>query len=290
MVVVINVMGFCQSLCWIMKALETLAQIVADATGTVFVAVFSYQGFACTARSNAFNLPQVGALMFGGNSYPMRGFVFAINTGQSCQDIFNLYPNTRGVSGTYFLRSGTVYCDMSLDSGVGGWTMVSMISSVGGDTTWAYASNLWTSTATTLTPSLTDITQNINMKSWAFNSLAFSQIRFVFGQPSSANPGYVATTSAANAAALFAGGTVTTSFARSLFSATVQLVAGTVAATATGSVHATNVDDAYFLVATKLQHKCNQPRHPRHLSSELPLRHWLQQCEGFIYSMCVLVN
>jgi len=193
----------------------------------------AYMGFACTARSNAFNLPQVGALNFGGNSYPMRGFVFAINTGQSCQDIFNLYPNTRGVSGTYSLPSGPVYCDMSLDSGIGGWTMVGMISSVSGDTTWAYASNLWTSTATTLTPSLTDITQNINMKSWAFNSLAFTQIRLVFGQPSSANPGYIVPTSAANAAALFAGAGVGTSFARSLFTATIQLVSGSAAATAT---------------------------------------------------------
>jgi hypothetical protein len=183
----------------------------------------------CTnAPFNVGTLPQSGGwYVNAANQYPLPGFIFvtsplpptpgsygltAASPGSSCLDIYNTNANTRTWSGTYFIvRSGNtipVYCDMLV--GGGGWTLVAMIASSSTDTTWSYDSVTWTS-ASTINPSVADIAQNVNMKNLAYSALAFTNVRLLLGQgPASNNAGFVITASAASAAALFSGGTIST--------------------------------------------------------------------------------
>lgn len=140
-----------------------------------------------------------------------------LNPGYSCWDIWTQNPSSRGVSGVYYIMTGPIYCEMTNLYGSPGWGLIALLSDNSIDTTWAYSSPLWTSSANVINPTLADPTQNINMKNEAFNSLPLTAIRFIFGQPSSSNTGFgvtlpSATTSAAN---LFSGGTISTSILRS---------------------------------------------------------------------------
>lgn len=153
---------------------------------------------------------------------------FPSSPGQSCLDIYYSNPNARGISGQYYLTGGTVvYCEMTMLYGSPGWTLVAMMSDVNAnDATWGYSSTLWTTTTTVINPNVTDITLNVNMKNGAFNTLPLTNIRFVYGLPSSSNTGFGVATTAANTATLFTGPTVTTSFTRPQFDAALQNVYG----------------------------------------------------------------
>lgn len=193
---------------------------------------------------NSGSTPQSGGYYFGTNLYPMPGFVFVAspaplstsnsyglvtgNPGQSCADIYSNNANTRMTSGTYYITRSSqtfpVYCDMLI--GGGGWTMVAMLASSTTDSTWGYDSAMWTNTAT-INPTVADITTAVNMKNLAFSSLPLSSIRFVFANgPATSNPGFVVAATGASASAVFAGGAVSTSFARSDFLSMVNAVYG----------------------------------------------------------------
>lgn len=173
-------------------------------------------GFGCTARST-YILPQSGALYIGSPPYPMRGAIFTYSAPASCLDLYTMYPSAR-TSGIYTVSSGPVYCDMSTNAVVPGWTLIAMTTDDPNDQTWGYTSNLWTSTATT-NPTTADITQNVNMKNQAFNTIPFAAIRFVFGTPSANNPGlvYYFQTPVSSALSIFSGGYVNTGFSRTQF-------------------------------------------------------------------------
>ena len=114
--------------------------------------------------------------------------------------------------------------------------MAMMSDTPGTDTTWGYSSTLWTSTSTVLNPHIANITLNFNMKNDAFNTMSVSQVRFVYGPPSSTNTGFAVAGSAANTATLMSGGTITTGFLRSQFDTALSNVYGSAAVTYMASV------------------------------------------------------
>jgi hypothetical protein len=185
------------------------------------------------------------------SQYPMQGYIFVasplpppassygtstLTPGLSCLDIYTTNANARQFSGTYYIvRSSTtipVYCDMLV--GGGGWTMVAVIASSSSDTTWTYDATTWTS-ATTINPTVTDISTTVNVKNLAFSTLAFTNVRFNFGNgPSTTSPGFVVPTTATSASALFGGGMLATSYTRADFVTLINAVYGPTAVTTFG--------------------------------------------------------
>ena len=67
--------------------------------------------------------------------------MFSTSPGKSCNDIYQINKATRGVSGLYWVETGSrtvqhVYCDMELECGghKGGWMRVAQLDTTNGDT------------------------------------------------------------------------------------------------------------------------------------------------------------
>ena len=195
---------------------------------TLFSRCDSYFCMGPDVRNGQFLFPQSGAsniLYSPVVYYPMRGFVFTYSQPFSCQDIYQMNPSSRGVSGPYTVASGQVYCDMSTDSDVPGWTLVMMLASSTSDSTFDYNSAYWTN-SDTLNPNVATISQNVNMKNSLFNTLPVTMMRFVIGDPSPVNPGFNIPIIASSAAAIFSGGFVGTGFSRSQFNSVITNLFG----------------------------------------------------------------
>jgi hypothetical protein len=108
--------------------------------------------------------------------------------------VYAIDPDGAGGGGAF-----DVYCDMTNDGG--GWTLVLMAASSPAGTL-GFDAAAWTDTST-LNPAVTDPTMNVNVKSNAFNTVAFRDVRLCL---SSITACLREPVTAASARALFSGG------------------------------------------------------------------------------------
>ena len=129
---------------------------------------------------------------------------------QHCQAILDADP--AAADGVYWIDpdgngSFDTLCDMTTNSG--GWTLVMMVKS-DDPNTLKYNSTYWATTAL-LNESVTDPTENQNVKNEAYNSLAFTEIRLDL---SSHGNSHIVTTTQSSAHALFNGPYLGVSYSR----------------------------------------------------------------------------
>jgi alpha-tubulin suppressor-like RCC1 family protein len=135
----------------------------------------------------------------------------------SCKGL--LATNPAAASGVYTIDPDGVggaapfnaYCDMVGNGG--GWTLIAMTRS--SSSVFSFSSTHWTS-STTLNGAVLDPSTDVDMKSPAFNTAAFTGIRFCLGSRTNC---LVETRSASSALALFAGPAINAGIQRATFMA-----------------------------------------------------------------------